>query len=121
MAEKNEQIDAGMHGKQSEVLRARDIIPGAAAGVKGRSAEGRRAGEVPSFDLAERIMAEQRKASAVKRKGPGRNEQVVPEQREEPSVRSTRGSMPIDSGRDEVIAEIVKKDIERLCRGEEPR
>ncbi len=120
MAEKNEHIDTGTPGKKSDVLRGRDIIPGVAAAVKGRSAEGRREAEVPSFDLAERIMAEQRKASAVKRKRPGRNEQVVGEQKKEPSV-AARGSMPIGSGRDEVIAEIVKKDIERLCRGEEPR
>jgi hypothetical protein len=75
--------------------------------------------EIPSFDLAEEIMAEQRKITAIRRKAPGQKTEA---QRLKPEVQ------PVDhiieepklalSEQEKIIAEIVAKDIERLCRGD---
>ena len=70
---------------------------------------------MPEFDLAENIMAEQRKTTAGRRKGPGVKE--VP-QTQERKVLST--ACNIESERislleeDRIIAEIVARDIARL-------
>jgi hypothetical protein len=105
--------------------------------------------EIPTFDLAEQIMAEHRKVTAVKRKGPGKlarppkkqhpaesiTQNVVPEQSlpctravqgqdsspgacrsfYEPRESSLEAKMPV--GPQQVIAEIVARDIENLCLG----
>lgn len=88
--------------------------------------------EIPKFDLAEEIMAEQRKITAIKRKAPGRKTES---QREEPeaewgpvlqkkremgaqSIGYTIGQpTPALSEQGQIIAEIVARDIEKLCRG----
>jgi hypothetical protein len=75
--------------------------------------------DIPSFDLAEQIMAEQRRITAIKRKAPG----VKPEiQRLKPEVQPVehiiKEPKPALSEQDKVIAEIVARDIERLCRGD---
>ena len=74
--------------------------------------------EIPSFDLAEEIMAEQRKITAIRRKAPGKKTET---ERLKPKVR------PVDhiteqltsslSKQDKIIADIVARDIERLCQG----
>lgn len=74
--------------------------------------------EVPSFDLAEEIMAEHRRITAIKRKAPSQKAEA---QRLKPEVQ------PVDhiieepkqalSEQEKIIAEIVAKDIERLCKG----
>jgi len=120
MSEKNKQPDAGAGRGKVKVLRARDIIPGDSTPAKAISTDEHNQSRIPSFDLAERIMTEQRKATATRRKGPGRNEPTPAERTEQPSTSPKRGSMPIGSEPDDVIAEIVKRDIERLCRGEHP-
>ena len=74
--------------------------------------------EIPKLDLGEQILAEQRKVTAVRRKGPGSKGKARPEQT--PGVRAARGERPAApelSERDQVIAEIVATDIERLCGG----
>jgi len=71
---------------------------------------------IPKFDLAEQILAEQRKNSSVKRKGPANK--VDPEQRR-PRLHPAGHAMQahIEAlGQEQVIAEIVARDIERLCR-----
>ncbi|MEA3226750.1 MAG: hypothetical protein U9Q07_12440 [Planctomycetota bacterium] len=71
---------------------------------------------IPKFDLAEQIMAEQRKNVSVKRKGPVKT--VEPPKRQpkvETISRATR-SQPVSVGQEQVIVEIVARDIERLCR-----
>ena len=101
------------------VLRGHDIIPGAslpkAKSDKGESADSRK-GAIPQFDLAEDIMAEQRRITSVRRKGPGNKEQPP---RQKPAADKL---MPVElpsseSEVDEVIADIVRRDIERLRRG----
>ncbi len=75
--------------------------------------------EIPKFDLAEEIMAEQRKITAVKRKAPGKITEV---QRSEPQAKpvgytTIEQPVPTLPEQDQIIAEIVARDIERLCGG----
>lgn len=100
-----------------DVLRIKDIIPGApGAGVN----EGDQRVDIPRFDLAQDIMAEQRRLTAIRRKGPGGLERPSsPVSR----LSLTEPRLTIDDGRwasadwDPIIADIVAKDIERLCGG----
>jgi hypothetical protein len=75
--------------------------------------------EIPKFDLAEEIMAEQRKITAIKRKAPGKKTEA---QRSEPQAKpagytTIEQPVPTLPEQDQIIAEIVARDIERLCRG----
>lgn len=75
--------------------------------------------DIPKFDLAEEIMAEQRKITAVRRKGPGKKAET-----EEVQLQSDLAGYSINQPtaltleEDKIIAEIVARDIERLCRGD---
>lgn len=70
--------------------------------------------EIPSFDLAEEIMAEQRKITAIRRKAPSKKNEA---QRSEPQAQPVDIEQPL-SEQEKIIAEIVARDIERLCRGD---
>lgn len=72
--------------------------------------------EIPKFDLAEEIMAEQRRITAVKRRAPAKKTEAV-------GLSSTIGSTglsqrPRPLAQEQIIAEIVARDIEKLCRGD---
>jgi hypothetical protein len=137
-ADKNEKLDADILECKEDILRASDIIPpynternGAKeeqAGKKEAEAakrddakpletkeigEGRI--EIPRFDLAEEIMSEQRKITAIKRKSP--EKKMEAEAR--PAVESFRYALEPQrltaSGQEDIIAEIVARDIKRLC------
>ncbi|GAG00209.1 unnamed protein product, partial [marine sediment metagenome] len=56
----------------TDVLRAEDIQEAS----EPRPSDGR--GEIPKFDLAEQILAEQRKITAIRRKAPGKKPQRLP-------------------------------------------
>ena len=75
--------------------------------------------EIPSFDLAEEIMAEQRRITAIRRKAPGVKTEA---QRLKPEVQPVehinKEPKPALSEQEKIIAEIVARDIERLCRGD---
>jgi len=73
--------------------------------------------EIPKFDLSEQIMAEQRKITAIKRKGPGK--MARPPKKQHPAESIARNVMPgpILSGPGQIITEIVARDIEKLCAG----
>ena len=77
--------------------------------------------EIPKFDLAEQIMAEQRKITAIRRKGPGK--MVKPPKKQHPAESIARNVMPrpILSGPGQIITEIVARDIEKLCAGNTSR
>jgi len=77
--------------------------------------------EIPKFELAEQIMAEQRKITAVKRKGPGK--MARPPKKQHPAESIARNVMPrlILSGPGQIISEIVARDIEKLCAGNTSR
>lgn len=69
--------------------------------------------EIPRFDLAEEIMAEQRKISAIKRKAPGK---TIETQKEEPVGYTIGQPTPGQPYQEQIIAEIVARDIESLFR-----
>ena len=75
--------------------------------------------EIPKFDLAEQIMAEQRKITAIRRKAPGKKTKT-PDQR--PRIQSTGYAIkqppPTLSEHERIIAEIVARDIGKLYRGD---
>jgi len=77
-------------------------------------------GEIPKFDLAKQIMAEQRKITAIRRKGP--DKMAKPPQKQHPAETIGQNVMPrrILSGPGQIIAEIVARDIENLCVGNTP-
>jgi hypothetical protein len=77
----------------------------------------RQTNDIPTFDLAEQIMAEQRKMSAVKRKGPGK--MTKPPKKQHPAELIARKIVPgpVLSGPQQVITEIVARDIENLRMG----
>jgi hypothetical protein len=79
-----------------------------------REEASQKAGEIPKFDLAEQIMAEQRKMAAVKRKGPGRKAEPAPRPRQAASIGHALKPPPVLSEQDQIIAEIVARDIEKL-------
>jgi hypothetical protein len=119
MAEKEIQADEYKTPRRP-VLRAKDIIPGSASPAgKG---EGVSNTDIPRFDLAEDIMAEQRRLTAVRRKGPSGpepanflNQPAVVVVRQSQSIRSFSEGFNYIS--DPIIADIVTRDIERLCSG----
>ena len=76
-----------------------------------------RQSDIPEFDLAGEIMAEHRKRTAIKRKSPG--QKIVfrtAGQQAEPVSRAVDKTISVVSEREECIAEIVARDIARLCR-----
>jgi len=75
--------------------------------------------EMPKFDLAEQIMAKQRKITAVRRKAPGKKTKATDLQ---PRIQSTgyaiRQQARTLPEKELIIAEIVARDIEKLYRGD---
>ena len=93
--------------------------------------------EIPRFDLAEEILAEQRKITAIRRKAPSPTRQAPASKKDEPLGRDPalrelkqgqkQAVEPIGytiaqptsilSEKHQIIAEIVARDIKKLCRG----
>ncbi len=70
--------------------------------------------EIPKFDLAEEIMAEQRRITAIRRKAPGKKTEAQrPQPQAQPVGYTTEKPL---SEQEKIIAEIVARDIEKLCR-----
>ena len=109
-ADKNEKLDADILESKADILRAQDVMPP----YNNEEIEVV-ATEIPRFDLAEEIMAEQRKITAIKRKSP--EKKMGAEAR--PAVRPFRYALEPQrltaSGQEDIIAEIVARDIKRLC------
>jgi hypothetical protein len=94
---------------KDRILRAKDIIPGV---PKSNSEKIEQITNIPKFDLAEEILAEQRKITAIKRKAPT-------QQREIGSISYATGwSRPALSEQEQIIVEIVAKDIKKLRDGD---
>lgn len=122
-ADNNEQTDADILQCKEDILRARDIIPGTPKRDKvdlsplPPSAE-EKGVEIPTFDLAEDIMTEQRKTAALRRKAPGKKTEDKSQELQAEVVGYTIGQPILEkSEQDRIIAEIVARDIERLRRG----
>ncbi len=87
----------------------------------GRGQDEDRAG-IPKFDLAEQIMAEQRKIAAVRRKGPGKKTRAETGGVEDVLAGAAAGRDKLSVSlqqetflEPEAVAKIVAEDIERLC------
>ena len=119
MAEKEIQADEYKTPRRP-ILRAKDIIPGVA---RPTADEGVSNIDIPRFDLAEDIMAEQRRLTVVRRKGPGSPEPVdlTPSPGLPVVVRPSQSIHSFSEGfnyiSEPIIAGIVARDIERLCSG----
>ncbi len=113
--------------------RAKDLRPEPAGAVPETS-------EIPKFDLAEQILAEQRKITAIRRKAPGKPQRLpslapavtrvqsqdvavskkpkTPDR--QPQAQSTDYAIKqppsILSEQEQIVAEIVARDIEKLYR-----
>lgn len=70
---------------------------------------------IPKFDLAEQIMAEQRKTASVRRKGPAKRVRPPEQPRRVELISHAIRLQPVPLGQEQIVAEIVAKDIERLC------
>ncbi len=125
MAEKDRQADDFKTPRRPDILRAKDIIPGAASPAGKDDGVGNT--DIPRFDLAEDIMAEHRRQTAGRRKGPGGPAPVDLTPVPRPSIPLPTVKKPFlsrygfsesfNTAGDPVIADIVARDIERLCRG----
>ncbi|NIP27253.1 MAG: hypothetical protein GWN67_11310 [Phycisphaerae bacterium] len=141
MVNNNKQFDTNSEPRKTDVLRARDIIPSASPyrniadkeensqetipnapyppAVKNTPVEtDQKTSEIPKFNLAEKIMAEHRKITAIRRKAPGEKDGDQKQEREAEPAKDTAGQLksPLSEQR-QIIAEIVARDIEMLCRG----
>ena len=138
MDNSNGQFDSDSLQRKADVLRARDIIPGARpyGNAGGREPDSQQTGtnesrllsdakraleteqhtsEIPKFDLAEEIMAEHRRITAIRRRAPGEKDEAQRQEREAESAGHTIGQpSPALSEQEQIIAEIVRRDIERL-------
>ncbi len=135
---KQQQTDEDILQGKEDVLRARDIIPDSPQSenqpyLEKKSehykesedleksvidAEDNKAkANIPQFDLAEEIMARHRKITAVKRKGPGQKEKaIVTKSEDKLKHRAIYQSMEKTPEEERLIAEIVARDIQKLCR-----
>lgn len=108
--------------KRGRVLRAADVIPPFGKNVPPPED----VGDIPSYDLAENILAEQRQAAGQRRRGPGAGGGTKTDDRrpatEGAAVLRSLSSVLRDPAAPDlpdiqrVVAEIVARDIERLCR-----
>jgi hypothetical protein len=116
MTEEQKKAGSEKVGYRPEVLRARDIIP---SPKNPASSQGNDHSRIPTFDLADDIMAAQRRVSAVRRRGPGvKFESEMEEQNSRPAGQTEAAAIVVAPEQDRIVAEIVARDIERLCRGD---
>jgi len=77
--------------------------------------------DVPTLDLGEKILAEQRRVTAGKRRGPGGDRPTVRTDSDESPVipkTSPEGASEEELAElQSIVADIVARDIERLCTG----
>ena len=107
---------------KDNILRARDIIP--SRQTVGND-ENIRPADIPQFSLADDILAEQRRRVAQRRQGPGAKTPAgIPPARRDLRLVSQKDIEMFDIGLqsytsrwDPIIADIVARDIDRLCKG----
>ena len=111
------------YSKDDEIKASEGPSSLLAAVVKANKTETARTSQadIPRFDLAEEIMAQQRKITAIKRKAPGAKTDVRAEKNnyERRSEAADYGAVQeIPANEDLIVADIVTRDIERLLRGD---
>ena len=74
--------------------------------------------EIPKFNLADQIMAEQRKITSIRRKAPGKKTKEPDRQHQIESIGYVIKPVRSLSEKELIIAEIVARDIEKLYRGD---
>lgn len=117
----NKKNDKKNSNEKDDILRSEDIIPPfdkdpASQKIK-RPKQTKSRTDVPKFDLAGEIMAEQRKIIGIKRKSPEQKIEPLRTTDELKSKETTKGPV-IEPIAEQVIKEIVARDIERFCQGE---
>ena len=142
-SQNNEQIDDDILECKADILRAKDVIPPFGKkrtfkpNPKARNLTSRaiekliptvvqgsseppktqpQHQDIPQFDLAEDIMAEHRKVSSQKRKRPGKEpESEKPKPIPQAHGYAVRQPEPVSRGHGQIIADIVARDIKKLC------
>lgn len=69
---------------------------------------------IPKFDLAKQIMSEQRKVASIKRKSPGTKNKATILTQKARSIGYAVKPLPMLSHQEQIIAEIVQRDIKKL-------
>jgi hypothetical protein len=112
-------MDGSTPFNSSRVLRAADVIPpfenNDASGGGPMSRD-----PIPTFDLAESILAEQRRLATGKRRRSNRcrEERTAPAQAEPGVAVALQERASVDLAElHRIVAGIVSRDIERLCTG----
>jgi len=101
----------GSHDEMPVFMFSDDALPPADNGAEG----------IPTLDLGEKILAEQRRATAQTRRAPGAAPPASADFRKQEALLEV--AEPVEVPSDEVaqlqqiVADIVARDIERLCRG----
>jgi len=115
MAVNDKQFDSNKPYQRPDVLRAKDIIPGS----QRSEIENEGGIDIPQFDLAQDIMAEHRRLTTSRRRSPSTiTERVSIIENQESRVEHQASSIPdLSEQWDPIIADIVTRDIERLCAG----
>ncbi len=74
--------------------------------------------DIPKYDLAENILAEQRRVAARRRRAPSQMEHEPPASPEQDGPKAPAPELPSEDLPElqRIVAEIVARDIERLCR-----
>jgi hypothetical protein len=70
--------------------------------------------EIPEFNLAEQILAEQRKVSALRRKGPARARRIQAARTSEAAGANITQAESAESPVESIVSEIVARDIEEM-------
>jgi len=128
MAENDIQPDISKNKRRPDVLRAKDIIPSRLTPEELEQLEGESQNQIPQFSLADDIMAEQRRQSGMRRKSPPTIDSLPPatikivpaEIKAPPRETIISSTVIIDSQSytstcDPVIADVVRRDIEKFC------
>ena len=126
-----DEMSRRMRANMERVLRAMDIIP---PFDSDNGSEEPKPKAVPTLDLGEKILAEQRRMTARKRKSPGTAGVEQDGVREDEGVALVREGVVLDDGAGaavvgcegasdemaalhQIVADIVARDIERLREG----
>jgi hypothetical protein len=126
-----DEMSSRMKANMERVLRAMDVIP---PFDDDSSTSPSRPRPVPTLDLGEKILAEQRRMTARKRKSPSRAEVERADIREAEGIAELRRGVRPEEGADtvvvggeggsdemaelhQIVADIVARDIERLREG----
>jgi hypothetical protein len=69
---------------------------------------------IPKFDLARQIMSEQRKVVSIKRRSPDKKDKAGKYKHKDHSIELTVKPPPVLTYQEQLIAEIVRRDIQKL-------